>query len=176
MSIRINRYLCMILPGVMCISLRAMALDIPINITGTIMIPPCKINNGQVIEVSFGDIVTTDISNKKNIREVTVPVKCSYIHGDMYLKVTGSQLGNDNNVLATNLSGVGIALWQGTGTDTKMILGEGNGRGYRLIKGIQMDSQGNGNFTFTAIPFKSNPQALTTGTFEASASMSIMYN
>ncbi|MCM4428820.1 fimbrial protein, partial [Escherichia coli] len=40
---------------------KAWAVDIPINITGSIIIPPCEINDGNAINVDFGNIRTTEL-------------------------------------------------------------------------------------------------------------------
>lgn len=106
--------------------------------------------------VEFGDVSVTDVANERNLRKVTVPVKCSYAQGTAYVKVTGTQLGGNTNVLKTDIDNFGIALYQGDGTATKLILGDGkhNGQdsiGYPIQTGLSGIESG--TFTFTAIPF-----------------------
>ncbi|HHU9932681.1 TPA: fimbrial protein, partial [Escherichia coli] len=72
------------------LSSRALAMDIPVEITGVIQVPPCQVNNGEVIEVNFGDISVTDVSNQHNRRKVIIPVTCGYAQGTAYVKVTGA--------------------------------------------------------------------------------------
>ncbi|MCU6345185.1 fimbrial protein [Escherichia coli] len=154
---------------------QALAIDINVNVKGAIQIPPCQINGGRVIEVDFGDISVVSLSDARNHRKVTVPVICNYVQGDAYVKLTGTQLGDNQNVLATNLKDFGIALYQGEGVTTKLNLGEGksNGQntiGFPLTQGLIGDT-----FTFTAVPFQNGTNALTAGAFYASANMSISY-
>ncbi|ENZ4546227.1 fimbrial protein, partial [Escherichia coli] len=102
-------------------------------------------------------VSAADVANDRNRRKVTVPVKCSYAQGTAYVKVTGSQLGSNTNVLKTDVDNFGIALYQGDGTTVKLVLGDGkhNGKdsiGYPIQTGLS--GKENGTFTFTAIPFK----------------------
>ncbi|EHR8245441.1 fimbrial protein [Escherichia coli] len=164
--------------GLLFTSVQSMAVDVPVKITGTILIPPCQVNDGKMIEVEFGDVSVTDVSNERNRRKVTVPVKCSYAQGTAYVKVTGSQLGSNTNVLATNVSNFGIALYQGDGTSTKLILGDGafNGQdsiGYPIQTGLS--GKESGIFTFTAVPYRASSGDIEAGAFAASANMSISY-
>ncbi|EOP4507054.1 fimbrial protein [Escherichia coli] len=157
---------------------QALAVDIPIKITGTIQIPPCQVNDGKTIVVEFGDVSVTDVANERNRRKVTVPVKCSYAQGTAYVKVTGTQLGSNTNVLKTDVDNFGIALYQGDGTTVKLVLGDGkhNGQdsiGYPIQAGLS--GKESGTFTFTAIPFKEGDKDLAAGAFLASANMSISY-
>ena len=149
---------------------QALAVDIPVKITGTIQIPPCQVNDGKTIVVEFGDVSVTDVANERNRRKVTVPVKCSYAQGTAYVKVTGTQLGSNTNVLKTDVDNFGIALYQGDGTATKLILGDGkhNGQdsvGYPIQAGLS--GKESGTFTFTAIPFREGDKELAAGAFLA---------
>ncbi|EOC5745170.1 fimbrial protein, partial [Cronobacter sakazakii] len=123
------------------LSSRTLAMDIPVEITGVIQVPPCQVNNGEIIEVNFGDISVTDVSNQRNRRKVTIPITCGYAQGTAYVKVTGTPMGSNKNVLMTNINNFGIALYQGDGTARNLILGEGtnNGNetiGYPIEKGL----------------------------------------
>ncbi len=166
--------------GLLLVSAQVSAVDVQVKITGTILIPPCTVNDGKTIEVDFGDVSVTDVANDRNRRKVDVPFGCSYSQGKAYVKVAGTQLGSNTNVLKTDVDNFGIALYQGDGTATKLILGDGknNGKeaiGYPIEKGLTGSGQGNGTFTFTAVPFKEGNGTLNAGKFEASANMSISY-
>lgn len=155
-----------------------MAVNIPIKLSGIVHVPPCVVNKGENINVFFGDISVSDVENERNVREITIPVTCEYSQGTTYVKVTGPQLGSNINVLATNVSHFGIALFQGDGTAIKLVLGEGKVSGtgtigYPVTFGIS--GQGNGTFTFTAVPFKDGSFDLNAGEFTASANMQITY-
>ncbi|HAW0905886.1 TPA: fimbrial protein [Escherichia coli] len=168
----------LIVSSLLFTSIPVLSVDIPINITGIIQIPPCQVNNGKVIEVEFGNVSVTDVANERNRRKVTVPVTCDYAQGRAYVKVIGSQLGSNTNVLATDVSNFGIALYQGDGTSIKLTLGDGTNNGQDFIGfPIQTGLSGkeSGTFTFTAIPFKEGNTELETRAFRASANMSISY-
>ncbi len=164
--------------GMLLISVRALAIDVPVEITGTIQIPPCQVNGGDRIVVDFGNVSVVDVTNEGNRREVDVPFKCSNVQGTAYVKITGFKLGGYDNVLATGVKNFGIALYQGRGTATKLILGDGkyngqNSIGYPIKTGVS--GKENGIFTFTAVPFKEGNKDLMGGRFSASANMSITY-
>ncbi|EAU2345834.1 fimbrial protein [Salmonella enterica subsp. enterica serovar Brandenburg] len=164
--------------GLLLVSAQALAMDVPIKITGTIQIPPCLVNEGRRIEVDFGDVSVIDVANKRNQQKVSIPVNCAYAQGHAYVKVTGTQLGSNTNVLATNVKNFGIALYQGEGVSTEMLLGNGqnNGKdsiGYRITTGFT--GSNSGTFTFTVVPYKQGNDELTTGGFTASANMNISY-
>lgn len=154
---------------------QAQAIDIKVNVTGEIQIPPCQVNDDRVLEVDFGDISAVGLSDASNHRKVTVPLNCNYTQGNAYVKITGARLGRNTNVLATNLNNFGIALYQGDGVTTKLILGDGQNNGQDAI-GFPITQGLVGNtFTFTAVPFQNDNSGLTAGAFNASASMSISY-
>lgn len=160
------------------VSSNVMAVNIPIKLSGIVHVPPCVVNNGENINIFFGDISVSDVSNERNIRKMTIPVTCEYSQGTAYVKVTGPKLGSNINVLATNVAHFGIALFQGDGTAIKLVLGEGKASGtgtigYPVTSGIS--GQGKGTFTFTAVPFKDGSFDLNAGEFTASANMQITY-
>lgn len=173
-----NRFAGLMAAGLLLTSAQALAVDVQIKITGTIQIPPCLVNEGRQIVVDFKDVSVTDVANERNRRKVDVPFRCSYSQGTAYVKVTGTQLGSNTNVLKTDVSNFGIALYQGDGTATKLVLGDGkhNGMdsiGYPITTGLS--GKESGTFTFTAVPFKEGNKELTAGAFQASANMSISY-
>ncbi|WP_218067716.1 fimbrial protein [Escherichia coli] len=178
MMLKISRFAGLMAAGLLLTSAQALAVDVPIKITGTIQIPPCEVNEGREIVVDFKDVSAADVANEQNRRKVDVPFRCSYSQGTAYVKVTGTQLGSNTNVLKTNVDNFGIALYQGDGTATKLVLGDGkhNGMdsiGYPITTGLS--GKESGTFTFTAIPFKEGDKELTAGAFTASANMSISY-
>lgn len=154
---------------------QALAIDINVNVTGEIQIPPCQVNDDRVIEVDFGDISAVSLSDANNHRKVTVPLTCNYTQGDAYVKITGTRLGGNTNVLATNLKNFGIALYQGDGVTTKLILGDGQNNGQNAIGFPITQGLAGNTFTFTAVPFQDGNSGLTAGAFNASANMSISY-
>lgn len=151
-----------------------LADDVLINISGEVYIPPCTINNGQNIVVDFGDINPAAVNNKDGAIEKSVSVSCPYKGGTPWIKLTGTYLSaQNNNVLKTNIDGFGIALYQGKGTATRLIFGDGTEKnGFRVLDGL--DSAGV-TFTFTSMPFQYGSGILNGGHFEATANMSLIY-
>ena len=159
-------------------SINVRAMDVSVQITGEILAPPCQINNGKVIEVDFGNISATSISGTHNWRKIDVPVSCEYANGNAYVKIIGPQMNNNRNVLLTNVKNFGIALYQGDGNTTELILGDGEYRegesiGYPIQTGLV--GKENGVFTFTAIPFKDAGKNIPIGSFISSARIEITY-
>lgn len=161
----------------------ARAVDVNINISGEIYIPPCKINeNDMDINVHFGKMSLYDVDGQKNAKTTTVTVSCDYDQGTPYIRVDGMVLqGAGDNVLQTtgaNQSTLGIALYQGDTVNTSYPLRTGVGEqgmyGYKINRGLIMN-KGSGNFTFTAVPVKYGQGTLIAGTFSATATMSISY-
>ncbi|ELG5397438.1 fimbrial protein [Salmonella enterica] len=157
----------------------AFAVDVPVNIKGEIVIPPCLVNNGQNIEIDFKEIPVSAVTNKQYNKKTDIPVTCAYYQGVPYIKVTGAQLtGAGAHVLRTNIGNFGIALYQGDGVGTPLVLGNGtsNGReyiGFPVTRGLAGTSSG--IFTFTAAPYKAGSTELAAGVFSATANMSITY-
>ncbi|HCH9097553.1 TPA: fimbrial protein [Salmonella enterica] len=170
---------CWVGGGLLLVAGSVSAVDVTVNITGEIIVPPCTVNNGQAIEVDFGDIPVSDVANSRYRQKKDVPVKCTYYQGTPYIRVTGSQLtGAGTHVLRTDISNFGIALYQGDGVSTPLRLGNGTSNGseyigYPVTSGLNGTSSG--TFTFTAVPFKTGSAELSAGAFIATASMSITY-
>lgn len=160
------------------------AVDMNINITGTIYIPPCTINNNSPIQFSFNQIMTYGVDGQANAITKNIPVTCTYFKGTPYVKVTGNQLtGAPDNVLrvsttSANYSRFGIALYQGNNVDANqpLRLNGSAARGYAITKGLTNTGQANSQFTITAVPYKTGTADLAAGNFTATASLSIVYN
>ncbi|HCQ3759158.1 TPA: fimbrial protein [Escherichia coli] len=165
--IRLSLFVLLLLTSV------AVLADIQINIRGNIYIPPCTINNGQNIMVDFGNINPEQVDNSSGEVTKTISISCPYKRGTPWIKVTGNAMGGQKNVLATNVVSFGIALYQGRGISTPLLLGDGSGNGYTVTAGL--DSV-NSTYTFTSIPFRNGSGVLNGGTFTATASLSLIYN
>lgn len=165
--IRLSLFISLLLTSV------AVLADVQINIRGNVYIPPCTINNGQNIVVDFGNINPEHVDNLRGEVTKTISISCPNKRGSPWIKVTGNAIGGQTNVLATNITSFGIALYQGKGTATRLILGDGSGNGYRLTTGLDA---ANSTFTFTSVPFRNGNGLLNVGDFRTSASMSLIYN
>ena len=169
----------------MLLSAPVMAVDIPIKITGTIYIPPCKIKNDTDFKVFFDKIALQKVDGQNYAKSTTVEVSCEYFQGKPYIRLsggTGQLSGAPDNVLKTtgaNPSTLGIALYQGGSVDPQNPLRLGAGAqgqyGYEITKGLSAVNVQNSQFTFTAVPYKHGNTDLNAGTFSASVTMSISY-
>ncbi|EES0215790.1 TPA: fimbrial protein [Escherichia coli] len=164
--IRLSLFISLLLTSV------AVLADVQINIRGNVYIPPCTINNGQNIVVDFGNVNPEHVDNSRGEVTKTISISCKYKSGSPWIKVTGNAMAGQTNVLSTNITSFGIALYQGKGTATRLILGDGSGNGYRLTTGLDA---ANSTFTFTSVPFRSGGSTLNGGEFHATANISIIY-
>lgn len=71
------------------------AVDIPINITGTIIIPPCQINNSNPVDVDFGNIRVSELEEGANKQVISSQadslIKISRIWADFFPANTSNQ-------------------------------------------------------------------------------------
>ncbi|HAM5840875.1 TPA: fimbrial protein [Escherichia coli] len=152
------------------------AIDIPISITGKIAIPPCQINGNEPVNVDFGNIRATDLEINEYIKKISFPISCQYHQGNAYVKVTGPTLNDDDNILATNINGLGIALYQGEGTINHLIIGNGeSNHGYKIINALSDKNTEKSAFTFTAKLYKKQGTIVNSGEFNAAALVEIVY-
>lgn len=152
------------------------ALEIPVNITGTIIIPPCQINNSNPVDVDFGNIRVNELDTKEHIKVVSFPINCPYHQGEAYVKMTGQSMDGKDNILATNIYGLGIELYQGDGTANHLILGSGSyGYGYEVINALSEKNVEKSTFTFTAKIYKVEGVEINSGEFKSSALINIVY-
>ncbi len=164
-----------------CINAHAIthAGNVNVRVTGSVYIPACSINNGQTVEIDFGNISPTIPSSMKKIVK-TINLSCPYYEGKPYVSISGNTVDhNGSKLLASSMSGLAIALYQGD-SDTRLEFGEGisNGErfiGYEIKSGISAVNTENSTFKFSAEPVVYDGNALSPGDFSASASMSISY-
>ncbi|RNW04250.1 fimbrial protein [Serratia nematodiphila] len=84
-----------------------------LNISGTIIAPlACVINNGEGIDVDFGnDVMTTRIDGGYYTKKINYKVSCKNpAHNSFRLKIAGVGAGFNSDLLQTNHSDLGIAL------------------------------------------------------------------
>ena len=84
---------------------------------GTLNVPPvCTINNGQVIDVDFGErIGVNKVDGKNYLRNVNYEIQCEKGGNslELGLKVTAIAANYDDSVIQTNLTDLGIQLLLG---------------------------------------------------------------
>ncbi|MGK9009927.1 fimbrial protein [Serratia marcescens] len=133
-----------------------------IRVTVTIIVPPCVINNNNLIEVNFGnDVMTTRIDGNYKKQPVVYSVECKNAPNNaMKLQVQGTGADFDSKVLKTNKGGLGVAL---------------------LRNGTRQPINSWVNFTYPnlptleAVPVKQAGASLSGGAFSAGATMKVEY-
>ncbi|OAT24996.1 MrfF family protein [Proteus myxofaciens ATCC 19692] len=135
---------------------------VPVNITGNVVAPPpCVINKGQMVEVNFGDILSTKIDGVNYKKPINYNAECKNMPVNaLKISVVGNGSGFDTNALTTNIAGLGVRL---------------------LYQSKALNLGQEINFTYPdfpvleAIPVKDNSTTLTGGDFAATATLRMEY-
>ena len=115
-------------------------------------------------------------------RRVTAVLSCPCHVGTPYIKITGNALTgteSDDNVLAIDKDGLGIALYQGSAAEPtkKLMLGDGlAGNGYAITDGLANGTNNEQTFMFTFVLYSSDHTELIPGNFSVSVTMDVIYN
>lgn len=164
-----------------CYTAYSFAVDVPINISGTVKAPPCVINNNEKIIFNFKTVQIDKVNNYDNSITKDIAIDCQYYQGKPYINVVGDKLaGAPNNVLGTKgNTGLGISLYQGGAVNNTypLVIGNNiNSLGNEIINGLSGKGQANGFFSITAVPYALNSSNLKPGRFESTAKIVITYN
>lgn len=133
-----------------------------INITGNVIAPPpCLINDGKMIEVNFGEVMSTRIDGVRYKEPIHYTATCQKMPTNaMKVYVTGGATGFDSNALQTNITGLGVRI---------------------LYQGKLLDLGKAVNFTYPnlpeleAIPVRDQNEVLVGGDFVASGTLHVDY-
>ncbi|QWZ48823.1 fimbrial protein [Enterobacter bugandensis] len=135
-----------------------------IKVMVNISIPPCTINNGQTIDVDFGDsIYTTDVAKGIYSVPVNYSLDCQGMEADKTLQMTISGTGEDfdSSYLKTSMPGLGIKLIA-------------NGVDFPLNSKLDFKTATD-KPELVAVLVKDPAQDLSTGEFTAGATMEVSY-
>lgn len=162
-------------------SFSLLAVDIPINISGTIMIPPCSINENKKIFFSFNSVQIDSVDGNNNSITKSIPIYCEYYKGKPYISIMGEKLhGAPENILKTKGdTGLGIGLYQGGSVNPMypILIGDNtNGKKNEIINGLNGYGESHGIMTITAVPYATKSTKLSPGKFDATAKIIITYN
>lgn len=159
-----TRYL---ITGMILLMLPALALSEQINVNVKIKIvtPPCTINNGQPIDIDFGDVETSSIDGIAYQMPVNYSLLCS---------------GLSSPALKMQIAGVQASF------DSSAVEVSGNpGMGIRIMRdGQKQDVNSWFNFNYTGpasapklyvVPVKAAGSTLTEGIFSAIATLKVDY-
>lgn len=146
------------------------AVDVPVRIYGTIIIPPCEINSGEPVNVDFGNVQEEKINSRTYDKKIIVPVRCPYHQGDVSLTITAASIIENADVVATDIEGLGILLYE-----------EGNNKPLSLNNaatistGLRGKGEEYSDFTFIASLYKYGKNKLKKGVFRATVMIDIYY-
>ncbi|EGM1627945.1 fimbrial protein [Salmonella enterica] len=149
---------------------KTFSVDIPIKITGTIIIPPCEINNGKSIDVDFGNVMINNIESGRYNKKITFPVKCSYHQGDAHISIFGNNIESNNQIIATNIDGLGIILHQGSKGEILTVNSEAV-----ISSGLKNKHSELSEIQLTAELYKDPGVNIETGVFNTSITIRIRY-
>lgn len=113
-----NRSLCALLVGLLSLNGVVQAKgDADMTFHGTLIVPPpCTINDGNRVDVDFGDRVGINKVDGVNYRQVmNYQINCEQGSNGTWaltLTLSGGAAGFDHNALATNNSNLGIRVYQ----------------------------------------------------------------
>ncbi|ENF9513331.1 fimbrial protein [Escherichia coli] len=146
------------------------AVDVPVRIYGTIIIPPCEINSGEPVNVDFGNVQEEKINSRTYDKKIIVPVRCPYHQGDVSLTITAASIIENADAVATDIEGLGILLYE-----------EGNNKPLSLNNaatistGLRGKGEEYSDFTFIASLYKYGKNKLKKGVFRATVMIDIYY-
>ena len=121
--------------------------------------PPCTINNGEQVDVDFGDRVGVNkVDGQNYMQMVNYRISCEQgITGlNMGLMVSGSPTGFDTAALQTNIPDLGVRLLQ-------------NGQPFALNKRMNIDAANPP--VLQAVPVKKPGVELKAGAFAVTATL-----
>ncbi|CAI1889905.1 MULTISPECIES: fimbrial protein [Serratia] len=125
--------------------------------------PPCTINNGERIDIDFGERVgVSKVDGVNYLQPVNYRITCSPGTGNwgMTLTLIGTKTGYDNAAVATNVEALGIQLRQA-------------GKPFELNKPLTINL--NNPPVLEAVPVKQPGVTLKEGAFEATATLQAVY-
>ncbi|MCW2257495.1 type 1 fimbria pilin [Providencia alcalifaciens] len=143
-------------------STRAIPGIVYVNISGTVIAPPpCVINDGNLIDVNFGEVMSTRIDGTAYKKEVQYTVECYKMPTNtMKMSIQGSKANFDTQFLSTNIEGLGIAILY---NNRKLPVGQ-------TINFIYPNAP-----QFSVVPVRDQTQTLKGGYFESIATLLIEY-
>lgn len=134
-----------------------------INFHGTLISPPpCEINEGNDINVPFGDIGINKVDGVNYLKTLDYTVTCdeSTEPWSMYLTLTGEMTSYDTAAVNTSAQGLGIKVFQG-------------GRPFTLGEPVPVNPTALP--VLTAVPVKDPSATLTEGDFVGTATLKAEY-
>ncbi|MGL5387400.1 MAG: fimbrial protein [Serratia sp. (in: enterobacteria)] len=142
------------------VSLMTPAQAVNVNFSGTLQAPPpCTINNGNLIDVDFGEkVAIKKVDGSNYIQRVNYTINCEPGVPGWTLGLTfqGSAAAYDKAAVQTNKSALGIRMLR-------------NGEPFTMNTRFEIDSAAPP--VLQVVPVKDPAKDLTDGPFEASATL-----
>lgn len=133
-----------------------------IELTVTIIAPPCTINNNQAITVEFGEVMTTRVDGSNYRMPINYTLDCNGASSNaMTLQIQGNGASFDSAVLQTTNPALGVQLQ----VDSTSL----------PINTVAVKFTYPNNPVLFAVPVKSDGATLTGGEFTAAATMKVDY-
>lgn len=160
----VQRALCLSFLGLFMSSAYAAQTTAVVNVTVTILSPPCVINNNQMIDIDFGSsIAITDVSSGTYKKPINYTLECN--GGDpsppLKMRITGNPAEYNADALQTSLDNLAIAF-------------QANNSAYALNTDLNFASV-DAKPQLNAILTQRAGARLNTGAFTAGATMTVSY-
>lgn len=85
------------------------------NFSGTLVVPPCVVNDNKTIDVDFGDVMTTRVDGKNYRKQVSYTLTCEDgVSKALKLQVGGTAAAFNGELLNTTVTGLGIQVQNGS--------------------------------------------------------------
>lgn len=182
MMLKRSRLAGLMAAGLLLTSAQVLAIDVPIKITGTVIIPDCKVTPKNI---DWGDIQIQTLENTDiayHIKQVPIDIECLPGLDNMKLTMTlrGNRApGGRNDCLATSKSGEGLAIVVRQGeywTENKTVTLNTK---ENIVPAAVTDLGGgrkrlNLGFALVRLP-GTGLERLTPGRFDASANLEVRY-
>lgn len=142
--------------------MRAVPGIVYVEIKGVVIAPPpCKVNQGNQIEVNFGEVMSTRIDGIAYEKKVNYAIECEKMPSQaMKMAVKGSTAAFDSQSLSTNIEGLGISLRY---NNQKLAVNQ-------EVKFTYPNAP-----QFSVVPVRDLTKTLTGGAFESIATLQIDY-
>lgn len=126
--------------------------------------PPCKVNEGQNIDIDFGDVGINKIDGNNYRKGLNYTITCDPSSGswNMYLMMTGVPVNFDSDgaTINSNINGLGVKIWIGNNPFTLNTLIPVSPTNLPVLE---------------AVPIKDTAATLNEGAFQAVATLVAIY-
>ncbi|MGL4723255.1 MAG: fimbrial protein [Scandinavium sp.] len=97
--------------GLLLLPISSFAVNV--NVSVHIVAAPCKINDGQSVDVDFGDIGINKVDGNNYRRELPYTMDCDSNSGNIALVMQGTPVAFDSDAATINssLAGLGVKFW-----------------------------------------------------------------